>query len=75
MKYVVMLFLIFFYLKINTMETWMLLLPIFRNMMLPVIPRKAMIGTYQCTDNVACDPQEGNDWQNNAIEGRIFRWL
>ena len=30
--------------------------------MLPVIPRKAVIGTYQCTDDVACDPQEGSDW-------------
>ena len=28
-----------------------------------------MIGTYKYTDDVACDPQEGYDWQNDAIEG------
>ena len=35
------------------------LVPTSTQMMLPVIPRKVVVSTYQCTDDVACDPQEG----------------
>ena len=37
-------------------------IPTSAQMMLPVIPRKVVVGTYQCTYDVACDPQEGSDW-------------
>ena len=38
------------------------LVPTSAQMMLPVIPRKVVVGYYQYTDDVACDPQEGCGW-------------